>query len=522
MRIWDILGIEPTNDVKDIKRAYSKQLKIYHPEDDAEGYQRLREAYDLAIKLAKRNGENDAAKTLKDAGYDQHGEDNGAETAPSNPVIPIINDINQFTSESDNKLENSSHSDNDVEEEYRIPANIRNRFYMEWDNEPDPESQLKALLEQLDAVYSDFRSRIDKERWMELLNADIVWKASMKQRVSSELLHFLEEHYLLPHEIWELLNGTFFWLEHEEERDEALSDRFPHVYARISAAPSNLNSNYSFLLKAGEIDYDAYLQYREAAHAALANNDLTQAEQLLGQASALYSDDLQLILMQIECYRRMGDHARRLASCNDRISADPNALDGYYSRALALYDIDRPADALKDLKLLIHLNPNNREALFLSGRCYMKLGETDRAKEMFTRILNVNRDDVHATMALMKVKAQEAEDMKRGGKADKTGRSEALSKLNRELGRLSFSANAMQSLRSFISRAWLTLILSVILSMMTVNIIKDIPEVVSEPFSENWFIWLFIIVLFVFPVRLVYRSLWREIRRSWRVFRYNS
>lgn len=31
-------------------------LKKYHPEDDPEGYQRLREAFDEAMKLAKQKG----------------------------------------------------------------------------------------------------------------------------------------------------------------------------------------------------------------------------------------------------------------------------------------------------------------------------------------------------------------------------------------------------------------------------------------------------------------------------------
>ena len=34
MNFWSILGIEPTNNLKDIKRAYAKQSKVYHPEDD--------------------------------------------------------------------------------------------------------------------------------------------------------------------------------------------------------------------------------------------------------------------------------------------------------------------------------------------------------------------------------------------------------------------------------------------------------------------------------------------------------
>ncbi len=42
MNIWGILGIEPTKEIAQIKKAYARQLKRYHPEDDPKGFQRLR------------------------------------------------------------------------------------------------------------------------------------------------------------------------------------------------------------------------------------------------------------------------------------------------------------------------------------------------------------------------------------------------------------------------------------------------------------------------------------------------
>lgn len=60
MECWNILGIAATDDKGLIKQSYMEKLNYFHPEENPEGFQKLRQAYELALKEAdKLNSEKE-------------------------------------------------------------------------------------------------------------------------------------------------------------------------------------------------------------------------------------------------------------------------------------------------------------------------------------------------------------------------------------------------------------------------------------------------------------------------------
>ena len=56
--MWEILGIEPTTDIREIKRAYARLAKQYNPEEHPEEFKRIFDAYKSASALARSVNEH--------------------------------------------------------------------------------------------------------------------------------------------------------------------------------------------------------------------------------------------------------------------------------------------------------------------------------------------------------------------------------------------------------------------------------------------------------------------------------
>ena len=80
MNCWSIMGLPADADKRSIKRQYAILLKRHRPDEDPEGFQRLREAYDQALEWADR----------KQQEQEQEPELLLEPLAPQRPVEPVL------------------------------------------------------------------------------------------------------------------------------------------------------------------------------------------------------------------------------------------------------------------------------------------------------------------------------------------------------------------------------------------------------------------------------------------------
>jgi len=163
VNIWEILGIGVTGDFAVIKSAYARQLKGCHPEDDPDGFQHLREAFEIASKYAK-------SRVKKTGGSLKQGKPG---------------DSPKGTDFEDN------HAD----------AHLDTAF----------QTGTAEFFRLMQVLYDDFYARIKIENWSKILQADLLWNIKAKEVLRPTVLRFFAEHPVLPQSVWHLMDKEFEW-----------------------------------------------------------------------------------------------------------------------------------------------------------------------------------------------------------------------------------------------------------------------------------------------------------------------
>ncbi|GFZ30089.1 hypothetical protein CSC2_06150 [Clostridium zeae] len=387
MSMWQVLEIEPTGEVKEIKRAYARKLKRTNPEDDPEGFQVLKEAYDSCLRYAKSYKKNIEYNdlSLNDKALDLvHSEEEFNE-----------NDNGDIYKESNNQrlidLKIANNEDNLDDYNYKTPPRI-NIKDEEVKLEVNFSVQIDAFFEKVQALYDDFFKRIDLKYWKELLSDEVMWKFELRNQICTRMADFLIENYCLPRDIFKLLSQSFQineekWHTHYDYPIEIVN------YIFLQLSNEDRITRYNFLDENADVDYGKYVKYREDAFIALMNNELGNARKFIVLAEEIYDKDPYLKSMNSEYYIRINDDSTARDNFNVAIGLSKNDMAIYLYQAKTYTYANKIDKAIEVYKFLVSRNPKDLGVKELLGKRYIENSDFVNASKVFREILKVKPED---------------------------------------------------------------------------------------------------------------------------------
>lgn len=460
MKFWQVLEIDPTDNPSIVKKAYAKKLKVHHPEEDPEGYQKLREAYDSALKYIKDNKGQPAINSCIKDNYENTSTNSYIKEASDD--IEVINKVDSFA----NTIETLPHISlfNEVNEKTL-----------------SFEETVEEFINKAQDLYDNFLLRINIENWITLLNSEAVWFMGDKQLLSNKMIEFLMDNHYLPKEVWKLLEDNFNWEGQKEYLYESYAEEFiDYLFKQIE---DNNGLRYCYFKDIPDFEYDTFLEYREEAFEALYDNDLESAEKCINNAFNLYAEDPDLFIMRGRCYLNRGDLDKALEIFISLIQKDSEDLYSRFYRAEVFYAKGQIESAIDDCRYIEAHKFDNFEFKILFAKCYLKSKELAKAKEI---LLKLSADDAFRDEAkdlLKEVNLRLADKLR--NELKKSIRNKELkydlNKLYKELGRLDCKEIRKKSLMIILRRVIICLVILFVQVTSTHSTMKDIG--IKEPTS---------------------------------------
>lgn len=292
---FEILNIPLDSDIKDIKKSYAKLVKLHNPEDDPEGYQKIRKAYDEALKTVKiKKKESNIIETknndISADGIKEKTIDKEYERKEEDININDKNIFDLYDNEEKNKKKTNMR---DIKSIYDKGNYISKDSLIK--------SKVEIFIAELSIIYGNLEDRLNKERWRQAFQNQVLWDIEANELLNKSIIQFLLTHKYFPHDVYVLFDKYFEITKNEIKFTKYFSiSTLEEVIERINREDI---LNYDFLKEIPIESLDEYLNLRELAYEHLEHQDLEKAENFIKYAYKIYNKDPELIKLKgMLCY----------------------------------------------------------------------------------------------------------------------------------------------------------------------------------------------------------------------------
>lgn len=348
MSCWTILEINPTKDLKEIKKAYYRLLNINNLEKNSKEYTKVTNAYIKAMSLVNTSVK-DMSKCL---------------------------------------------SNNSIEYTYE---NIKNYCNDSLDNK----NYIDDFNNKLDYIYNNPSLRFNIDSWEELLNSYMSTDKEIMLSLENNLINYIYSHKYIPHQIY-LLIDKYIKI---NERTTELYKSYPKIIIDTLLQEINnpVDLSYNYLSTINKDDIDKYLKLREIGF--LHMNDKKSID-YLNKAYLIYSNDLDLLKLLGSFYLNKNDdisalryfkEALEIESCDMYCLSNAGHLlvrSKQYSNAISILEkyISKSKKhlnltALTDLAISYYYSYEYTKALDLFNLLY-KLTPTNTSLKKYIKNIN--------------------------------------------------------------------------------------------------------------------------------------
>lgn len=313
MSCWTILEINPTKDLKEIKKAYSRLIECYNIEKDTNEYTILTNAYVKAMSLVNTSVK-DMSKCLS-----------------NNSMDYTYENIKSYC---DDSLDNKN---------YISDFNYR-----------------------LNYIYTNPALRFSIDSWVELLKSYMFINKDLLSILEKDLINYIFIHRYIPHEIFLLFDKYLKF----NQRESELYEKYPKNMVDFLLQEINhpLNLSYNYLSTISKDKIEEYLELREKAFIYSSDKNVIE---YLSKAYSIYAYDLDLLRLLGTYYLNKNDTISALTYFREALEINSSDMYCLASFGHLLVKTKQYAKAILYLekytsKLKNHLNINALTDLALS------------------------------------------------------------------------------------------------------------------------------------------------------------